>query len=193
MGRKAKRVIIAASAAAILVLSIGTVAAAASADCPNGNGTCCGHEVCLVGQSLCLDTTSQLTGLTTEEIQAERQQEKSLVQIAAAYGVTEQQLVVAIMTAKHAEIQARIEAGTLTQEKANLMLQQMEHNTVRAISRMTAGRPEWAGYGNALIHRQGAGLGQMKEWGQNPSGASYGKQGHGTGARSMHRSGRAYR
>jgi len=193
MGKKTKRLIIALSVAAILALSIGTMAAAASPNGANGSGICCGQEVCLGGQSLCLDTASQLLGLTKEEIQAQRQEGKSLVQIAAASGVTEQQLVEAIMTAKQAEIQARITAGTLTQEQASLVLQQMEQNTVRAVNRTTIGQPEWAANGNAGNYGQGAGLGQMKKWGQNTNGASYGEPGLGTRSGNMHQFGRASR
>jgi hypothetical protein len=190
MGKRAKLLIIAASVAAVLALSIGSVAVAASPNNTNDNGVCCGQGAGFGKQGICSDTVCKLLGLTAEQIQAQRHEGKSLVQIAATKGVSEQQLVEAILAARKAEIQARVTAGTLTQERANLMLQQMEQNVVRAVNRTTIGPPEWAGAKGA---GQGASTGQMRNQGQDARGTGYGEPGLGTGPVNMHKWGKSSR
>jgi hypothetical protein len=148
MGKRVKIFIIAASVAIILALSIGVVAAAAGPNNANNNGNQCGQQAGS-GQGVCSEAISDLLGLTTSEIQAMRLEGKSLVQIAATKGVTEQKLVEAVVAERKASIQERVNAGTLTQEQANIMLQQMEENVIRAINRTTVGKPEWAGISGA--------------------------------------------
>jgi hypothetical protein len=106
-----------------------------------------------------------LLGLTQAEIQSQRHEGKSLMQIAADAGVDEQQLVTTITAARRATIQERLAAGTLTQEQANSLLQRMEQNVVRAINRTTTGQPEWA---KAQEHRQqGSELEEMNNYRHN--------------------------
>ena len=186
MGKRAKLLIIAASVAAVLALSIGSVAAAASQNNTNDNGVCCGQGAGFGGQGICSDTVCKLLGVTAEEIQAQRHEGKSLVQIATTKGVSEQQLVEAILADRKAEIQARVTASTLTQEQANLMLQQMEQNVVRAINRTTIGKPEWAGANGV---GQGACNGRLQNQ-QGSSGAGNGQPGLGTGPGNAHKWGR---
>ena len=121
--------------ALVAAISLGAVAMAQ----PRGNGNALG------GVADCGDVVTEITGLTQEEIQAQRLEGKSLVMIAGENGVSQEALVQAITAAKEAEIQDRVAAGTLTQERADLMLQQMEQNVVRAITRTSVGQPEWAG------------------------------------------------
>ena len=111
------------------------------------------------------DTVSELLGLTPEEIQVQRQEGKSLVEIAATQGVTEDALVDAITAAKEEAIQQRVEDGTLTQEQADLMLQQMTQRTAEMVNRTTFGPPEdrgTCGYGEP---GQGISPGAMNHWG----------------------------
>jgi hypothetical protein len=187
MVKKSRVVLVSLVVVVILALSIGSVAAAASTNGTSSeNGINCGQEAGFGGQGICSDNVCKLLGLTAEEIQAQRQEGKNLVQIAASKGVSEKQLVEAIMTDKKAEIQARVTARTLTQERANVMLQQMEQNIVRAINRVTVGQPEWAG-GNGA--GQGAGNGQMRNQGQTTPWNCNGESGLGTGSGNMHRGG----
>jgi len=96
------------------------------------------------------ETVSDLLGLTHEEIEAQRSEDKSLVEIAAAQGVSEDTLVEAIVAAKKEALQERVAAGSLTQERADWMLQQMEQRTVEAVNRIAHGHPEdgeYCGYG----------------------------------------------
>ena len=190
MGKRSKLVIIAASVAVVLALSVVSVAAAAGPNNTNDGGVRWGQGAGFGGQGICCDAVCGLLGLTPEEIQTQRNEGKSLVQIAAIKGVSEQQLVEAIMSARKAEIQTRVTAGTLTQERANLMLQQMEQNVVRAVNRTTIGPPEWAGANGA---RQGAGNGQMRNQGQDAQGTGYGEPGLGTGPGNMHKWGKSSR
>jgi len=79
-----------------------------------------------------------------------RFQSASLVEIAATKNVTQAQLVDAIMAAKKEAVQSRVAAGTLTQERATIMLQQMEQATNQAVTRTTIGQPEGRGGAGAM-------------------------------------------
>ncbi len=171
MGKKAKLLTIAASTVAVLALSIGAVVAA-PADCDNtGNGAVCYSQETgnMRGIGACSEAMRDLLGLTQAEIQSQRHEGKSLVQIAADAGVDEQQLVTAMMAARRATVQERLAAGTLTQEQADFMLQKMEQNIVRAVNRTTTGQPEWAMAGEH--GQQGCEPGEMKNHRQNADGA----------------------
>ena len=132
------KVLVAVVAAVVLALSIGVVAYAAG---PNGNtnrtavaqGYGCGL------QGFGVNAVSDLLGMTPAEIQQLRLEGQSLVQIAATKGVTEAQLVAAIMEQKTAQVEARVTAGTLTREQADLMLQNMEQATIEAVNRTQTG------------------------------------------------------
>jgi len=141
--------------------------------------------------AFCSDTVSELLGLTPEEIQAQRYEGKSLVEIAQAQGVSEDALVVAIMVVKEAAIEQKVEDGILTQEQADLMLQQMEQRTYEAVNRTTLGpfdSPGGKGYGQ---FGEGAGPGLMRHWGNHVGpGACYRETGLGIGPGGMHRWGR---
>ncbi len=186
MGKRAKILVIAASIAAVLALSVVGVAAAASPNNPNGNSPQNGQQAGF-GQGVCSEAVRNLLGMTTEQIQALRHEGKSLVQIAATKGITEQQLINAIMAERQANIQARVTAGTLTQNQAKVMLEQMQQNVVRAINRTTIGKPEWAGTNGT---GQGTCNGQLRNQ-QSGSGVGNGQPGLGTGPGNAHKWGRA--
>ncbi|MFC2066247.1 hypothetical protein ACFLUO_04195 [Chloroflexota bacterium] len=77
------------------------------------------------GGATCSETVGDLLGLTHEEIEAQRHEGKSMVEIAAAQGVTEDTLVEAILAAK--------------QEQSDRMFQQMEQRTIDAVNRTDVG------------------------------------------------------
>ena len=77
------------------------------------------------GGATCSETVGDLLGLTHEEIEAQRHEGKSMVEIAAAQGVTEDTLVEAILAAK--------------QERSDRMFQQMEQRTIEAVNRTNVG------------------------------------------------------
>ncbi len=123
------------------------------------------------------DTVADLLGLSQDEIQALRLEGQSLVEIAAAQGVSEADLVAAIMADKTEALQARVAEGTVTQEQADLMLQQMEQRTIQAVNRTTTGPAEWRGSGNGAGYGQcgeGAGPGMMNRWSTGGRAARFG-------------------
>ncbi len=176
MSKRAKLITAVLVTAGLLVVAL---AGAAFADGPNGPGV--NSEDCLGqgwGHHHGLGTTnaevvSELTGLTPDEIHAQRQEGKSLVEIAAAQGVNEDALVEAIMAAKKEVVQAKVAAGALTQEQADLMLQQMEQRTQQAVNRTTVGPPDWSrGNGQGACSdetRAGIGPSSMHRWARSSS------------------------
>ena len=90
------------------------------------------------GQGIVLaETVSPLLGLTADEIQAQRDEGKSLAEIAAAQGVSQEALVEAIVAAKSTILQQRVADGFLTQEQADLMLEWMEQRTIQMVNQAT--------------------------------------------------------
>jgi hypothetical protein len=179
MGRKTKILGMAVAIAAVLAMVIGGAAMAAGpVNTANGVSNNYGLGARFGGQGVCPESVTELLGLTAEEIQAMRQEGLSLVEIAALQNVTEAQLMETIMAEKQLQIQERVTAGTLTEEQAALMLQNMEQNVLRAINRTTVGQPEWAG---------GQGNGQMKKQGQSVAGTVNNGICSGTGTGNMHR------
>ena len=144
--------------------------------------------------SVCSETVSELIGLTQEEICDQRAEGKSLVEIAAGQGVSEGELVAAIMAEKTEAVQAGVDDGTLTQEQADLILQQMAERTELAVSRTTTGPVEWRAGGGYGRSGEGAGPGKASRWGaQSGRGACYGDAGLGTETGGMHQWGRGMR
>ena len=188
MGKRVKIFVIAASVAIILALSIGGVAAAAGPNNTCNNSAECGQQAGF-GQGVCSEAISDLLGLTTSEIQAMRLEGKSLVQIAATKGVNQQKLVDAVMAERKVNIQERVNAGTLTQEEANIMLQQMEENIIQALNRTTVGKPEWAGTNGGVGQDCNGQLGTQ----QGAAGSGNGEPGLCTGPGNAHQWGKTSR
>ncbi len=186
MGKRTRILVIAASIAAVLALSAVGVAAAASPNNLNDNAPQYGRQAGF-GQGVCSEAVRNLLGMTTDQIQAFRHEGKSLIQIAATKGITEQKLISAIIAERQANIQARVTAGTLTKDQAKVMLEQMQQNVVRAVNRTTIGKPEWAGANGA---GQSTCNGQLRNQ-QGSNGAGNGEPGLGTGPGNAHKWGRA--
>ena len=115
------------------------------------------------GGATCSETVGDLLGLTHEEIEAQRHEGKSMVEIAAAQGVTEDTLVEAILAAKKEAIQEKVEAGILTQEQLGSMFQQMEQRTIEAVNRTDVGP-----VGPVCTHED-RGAGAIRHWGNQNS------------------------
>ena len=98
------------------------------------------------GGATCSEIVGDLLGLTHEEIEAQRHEGKSMVEIAAAQGVTEDTLVEAILAAK--------------QEQSDRMFQHMELRTTEAINRTEAG---------PIGLQENRGAGGMRYWGNQNS------------------------
>ncbi|MCG2767042.1 MAG: hypothetical protein ABIK79_16615 [Chloroflexota bacterium] len=78
------------------------------------------------GFAMVHDTISELLGLTPEEIRAEREAGKSLPEIAAEQGFSEEDLNEAFVNARAEALQEAVESGSITQEQADRMMERME-------------------------------------------------------------------
>ncbi len=85
------------------------------------------------------EAVQTLLGLTAEQLQAERQAGKSLVQIAADKGVSEDKLIGAILDGKKADLAALVADGKLTQAQADLMIQHMQTQVKTMVERTNVG------------------------------------------------------
>jgi len=110
------------------------------------------------------EVVTDLLGLSTEEIQAQRVEGKSLVEIAAARGIGEDALVAAILEARTAHIQESVANGTLTQEQAQIMLQHMGQNIIWMVNQTGTG-PFDGGHGHGQSG-MAMGAGGMHRWAQ---------------------------
>jgi hypothetical protein len=91
-------------------------------------GTCGGGGAGLRGFGGNSAVLTNLLGLTSEELYQLRSEGKTLAQIAATKGITEDALVAAILAPRQETLKAAVAAGRLTQAQADLMLQNMESN-----------------------------------------------------------------
>ena len=82
-------------------------------------------QVCQ-GAGAVSNAVSDLLGLTPAQIQAERAAGKTLAQIAAAQGITDQQLIDALVAGRADAIAQAVKDGRLTQAQADWMLAKMK-------------------------------------------------------------------
>lgn len=80
-----------------------------------------------------------LLGMTAEQIQAERLAGKSLAQIAAAKGISEEKLIQTILDAKKAELAKLVADGKLTQAQMDLMIQRTQEQVKVMVERTNVG------------------------------------------------------
>lgn len=73
-----------------------------------------------------MDALAELSGLEPTELYAEMQEGKTLLEVAQAHGISAEGLVEAALASRAEVLQQRIEAGYLTQEQADWMLEHME-------------------------------------------------------------------
>ena len=187
MNRKFKLMAISLGLAALLALSFTAVALAddplgegdVSPDC-YGQGWGAGNGFLAANHG----EVGELLGLTPEEIHALRYEGKSLAEIAAAQGVSEDELVAAILAARQEVVQQRVEAGTITQEQADQMLGAMAQNLYQSVNRTTLGPPEDRGTCGFGTDTQSA-----WRWGKGGASESDGGNAFGYGSGSMHRFG----
>ncbi|MFC1994719.1 hypothetical protein ACFLVD_01080, partial [Chloroflexota bacterium] len=182
----------------IMALSLGGTVFAATPEDTDTQAYCAGygwHGFQGAG-AICSEIVSELLGLTPEQLCDLRQEGKSLADIAAEKNVNVYELVEAIMAEKIEAVQAKVDEGIITQEQADLMIQQMTERTELAVNRATIGPAEWrmgGGYGKSGA---GAGPDVANRWGsQNDTGrgACYGDPSLDTGPGGMHKWGRGAR
>jgi hypothetical protein len=80
-----------------------------------------------------------LLGLSEEDLQAERLAGKSLVEIAAAKGVSEDYLINTILSAKKDQLDSLVAEGKLTQARADFMIENMTAQVKTMVERTDVG------------------------------------------------------
>ena len=108
------------------LFAVGSVFAQSPTATPDGApGSGAWGRVCQ-GAGVVSDAVSKLLGLTPEQISAERQAGKTLSQIAKEKGITDQQLIDAIVAGRTEEIAQAVKDGRMTQAQADWMLAKMK-------------------------------------------------------------------
>jgi Protein of unknown function (DUF2680) len=155
-----KLIVVSVVVAALAATMVGTTLAMG----PTPPGTCstctaAGMRVgrANVGWAGLPEAVAQLLGMDVDAIHTERLSGKSLAAIAAEKGISKEMLVTAIVDAKREAISEAVQAGTITQEQADYMLQQMEERVPLMVERTTVG-PE-----NGRMGGRG-GAGGMGRW-----------------------------
>ena len=187
MTRRLKLLGLSLGVVALLALTVGSTVFADTSEGDDSIQAYCAGYGFHGEEGVCVDAASELLGLTHEEICEQRQEGKSLVEIATAQGISEDELVEAIMATKREAVQSGVEDGTLTPEQAELILQQMEQRTRLAVNKTTTGpAEEWrgSGYGQS---GEGMGSGMMNRWGVRNGQGFCGDEELGTGPGGMHR------
>ena len=169
----------------LLIASVGGATLSASpandsASYGNGNGVCDGTGTGIgvggggynISDDVCA-AVCDLLGITQDELQAQRQDGLSLVEIAANYGVSEEELVAAIIEVKTTYVEALVADGTITQEQADLMLANMLERTYEMVNTTDMGH--YGGNGGNGGQGGNAG-GTTSSWGECSDGTGPGDQ-----------------
>ena len=165
-----KMVMVIGTAALVAVLglfAVGVASAQGPAPVPtNAPGTPWGQawgRVCQ-GAGIVSEAVSRLLGMTPEQVYAERTAGKTLAQIAKEKGVTDQQLIDAIVAGREVAIAEAVKDGRLTQAQADWMLAKM-----KAMAPFQITNPFAPG---SMRGRMGGGMGSgMRGGGRAPSAA----------------------
>jgi hypothetical protein len=176
-----KRLALAAGAAVAVLAVAGVLFGTALAA---GPGPRAGNGAAIGGRDIPLAVAADLTGLTEEQLLAELDGGKTIPVLLEEKGIDLSVFHQAVADARQAAVDEAVAAGTITPERAQVMLQRMEE-------RQAAG--EQGPYGPR------AGAGQMLRdgtcdgtgpHGPLAAGAGYGESGEGTGPDQSHRYGR---
>ncbi|PKQ19430.1 MAG: hypothetical protein CVT66_10155 [Actinobacteria bacterium HGW-Actinobacteria-6] len=94
-----------------------------------------------------VDVVAKLTGLSVEDVQAQRADGKSAADIAQANGVDADAVVSEALAIRKAALDARVADGTITQEQADVAYAQMSDRVAERVTTDETGAPSWAGGG----------------------------------------------
>lgn len=164
MKRQYKLIIAALGVVAILIAAIATTALAAQK--ANAPGAAAPTEAdyqawgCPVANGD-YQAVAALLGMTTQEIEAQLEQGKSLAEIAASKGVSEDQLVAVIIDPMKQFMQQQVTGGYWTQAQMDSHLKQAEQHIRQLVNATGNG----AGYGGCGGY--GGVNGMMGGWGAN--------------------------
>jgi hypothetical protein len=113
----------------------------------------CG-EAAQKGFGVISEAIQKLLGMSREEIQEERQEGSSLLEIAESKDVTAEELIENILEAKKDRLEEAVEEGCLTQEQADERLELMEERIEEKINNNNCGfngqKGGFGGFGNRL-------------------------------------------
>jgi hypothetical protein len=110
------------------------------------------HVAMMAGAAPMYDDVARMLGMTTQDLYNQMASGKSMNQIAAMKGISQQQLMDGIMAGRRAAYDQAIKAGMMTQAQANAALQNM------------------SGYLNTMINAQGyMSGGWSMMWGVQPT------------------------
>jgi polyhydroxyalkanoate synthesis regulator phasin len=168
---------VAAAIAAGAVL-VGTVFAA-------GPGPNAGNGADIGGRDIPLAVASELTGLTEEQLLAELEGGKTIPALLEEMGIDVSVFHQEVAEARQAAVDAAVAEGTLTQEQAQTMLQNMEQN-------QASEGPHGPQYGEGRRLGECDGDGEQHQYGSaaaTSEGKSWGEPGGGTGPGEEHRYG----
>lgn len=124
--------------------SVGAAYAATDTPGPLGGGARMGQAIRDVGGRL-IDILADLTGLSVEDVQAERAAGSSISDIAEANGVATETVVDEALAARKAILDAKVADGSITQEQADLAYERMTERVTERVSTDEAGAPSWSG------------------------------------------------
>jgi hypothetical protein len=108
-----------------------------------------------------IDALAELTGLEPADLYAELQEGKTLLEVAQAHDISAEQLVEAALASRAQVLQERVEAGYLTQEQADWMLEHMEEEM---LEHLEAGVSPASGCGRFGQSAPNAGSGRWGGW-----------------------------
>lgn len=181
--RRAIALVAAGLVAGLVIGNMAIATAAGPADAPRAGATvaeaCTGAALRMGGMmrdagGRLLDIVADLTGLSTDEVKEQRAAGESIANIAASAGVDSDEVVDAALETREQLLAEKVADGTITQEQADAMLEQMSERLADRITSTETGR------------NGGRGLGAGPGGGNGPRGGGKGQQragcGMGTGA-----------
>lgn len=153
---KTAALVVAALVLGLLIGNVVSVSAAPSAATTGtaGAGLRLGGAMRDAGARL-VDIVADLTGLSVDEVQAQRTEGTSFADIAAAKDVSSQQVVDAAIAARAKILSERVEAGAITQEQADAAIDRME---ARLADRVTSTDAGCSGTGGGGCGQGGGGM-----------------------------------
>jgi len=111
---------------------------------------------------------ASLLGITNADLQAQLNAGKTLAEIASANGISQEQLIQAVMTRQEAHLRLMVQYGYLTQQQANTMTEQMrERLQTMLTSRLNYDGSGWD-YMGSMMGRYSRGNGSQEQPGSNP-------------------------
>jgi len=157
-----KKIVSLASAGLVAAMVLGTAGMAYAATDTTGplygTGARMGQAIRDAGARL-VDIVADLTGLSVEEVQAERAAGNSAAEIAEANGVSTEEVVSEALAARKTILDAKVADGTITQAQADAAYERMAERVTERVSTEESGRPSWAGAGSGSGRGSGGGQG----------------------------------